>query len=171
MYKYGSGIFTASGTVIAENSTIAYNTTEGIYNHAGTLQAVNSIIYYNSGNSIAGNGYVDYCDVEGGWPSGEGNIDVNPRFESVLSLKIRETSPCVDAGDSYVFYNDLCFAPSWGTVLNDMGAHGGPGACGWCLYGRCDIVRPVTGDFDGDGDIDATDLLIFSANYGSVTTY
>jgi len=43
---------------------------------------------------------------------------------------------CINRGDPDPKYNDVCFLPSLGNVRNDMGAHGGPGACGWEYYSR-----------------------------------
>ena len=172
IHEYGGGIFSASGTVILENSTIAYNTKEGIYNGDGIIQVVNSIIYANSGTSISGNALVTYSNIQGEY-AGEGNIDADPLFESLFSLKIRcDYSSCVDTGSPQPWYNEVCFLPpSCGTERNDMGAHGGPGACGWCAYGQCTPHTPVIGDLDGDGDVDASDLVIFSVNYGIDTIF
>ncbi len=165
---YGGGIYTSSGTVSLENCTVAYNIKEGINNGNGIVTAKNSVFCDNSGSEITGTAWIDYSLVKGGWSTGEGNIDDNPRFESILNLRIRPDSCCVDAGDSYKM-EDLCISPcgpSFGTELNDIGAHGGPGACGWCAYGEGCCSDRLLGDLDGDGDIDAVDLAIFSGNYG-----
>ncbi|MHA2100651.1 MAG: choice-of-anchor D domain-containing protein, partial [Candidatus Kariarchaeaceae archaeon] len=61
-------------------------------------------------------------------------------------------SQCIDAGDPDSSYNDVCFPPSLGTERNDMGAHGGPGGCGW-LSGLS--VTPMAIDF-GNVTIDST---------------
>jgi len=70
-----------------------------------------------------------YSDVRGGWP-GEGNIDAYPLFMSEEDFHLSPLSPCIDAGNPDPVYNDKCFPPSMGAQLNDMGAYGGPGACG-----------------------------------------
>ena len=92
---------------------------------------------------------VSYSDVQGGeaavyvdestlnWL--DGNIDEDPLFVGVDDFHLAEWSPCIDAGHPYASYNDACYPPSMGAERNDMGAYGGPGACGWC------------GDHDGDG--------------------
>ncbi|MEZ4654201.1 MAG: hypothetical protein R3E12_11595 [Candidatus Eisenbacteria bacterium] len=73
--------------------------------------------------------HVRYCDVEGGW-AGTGVINQVPQFADA-SYHLAPQSPCVDAGNPAVPFNDVCFPPSQGGVRNDMGAYGGPGACDW----------------------------------------
>ncbi len=65
--------------------------------------------------------------------TGIGNIELEPQYlgESFL---LDPASPCVDAGNPLVLFNDLedpanpgnALFPSRGTLLNDMGAYGGP---------------------------------------------
>ena len=90
-------------------------------------------IYVNSGTPE-----VTYSDVEGGW-TGEGNLDEDPLFAGGGHYNLTAESPCIDAGDPDPIRDDTCFPPSLGAAQSDMGAYGGPGACGWC------------GDYDGDG--------------------
>lgn len=93
-----------------------------------------------------------YCDIEGGtdsigtWYGGstyfnytgtyEDNIDADPIFteqDEYLYL-LDYDSPCIDAGDPDIVYNDiedpdnpgLALFPSKGTTRNDMGVYGGP---------------------------------------------
>jgi hypothetical protein len=83
-----------------------------------------------------------YCDVEGGW-TGMGNINLNPELmDTVLTTGdtlfaiLSIGSPCIDTGNPDTMFNDpedpnnLGYAlwPSMGTISNDMGAYGGPGA-------------------------------------------
>jgi hypothetical protein len=91
----------------------------------------NSIIYWNAAQQIAGSANVTYSDVQGGY-AGTGNINCNPLLHPAR-LWITFPSCCIDAGNSDPAYNDTCFCGefSLGTVRNDMGAHGGPGACQW----------------------------------------
>lgn len=46
---------------------------------------------------------------------------------------IVDGSWCIDAGNAAPAYNDTCFYGdfSLGSARNDIGAHGGPGACDW----------------------------------------
>ncbi len=128
----GAGLFfSGSDTAHVINSTIAYNTNQGVRQYAGTIQMRNSIVFFNTPIQIAGTSVkASYCDVQDGY-AGVGNINVNPVFDSTSNLQIIPRSNCIDAGDPDPSYNDSCIPPSLGTVRNDIGAHGGPGACAW----------------------------------------
>jgi hypothetical protein len=121
------------------NGAIAYNTNDGLRCENDSASVHNIISYFNSGAQIVGNVTVNYCDVQGGWSSGVGNINYGPVFASDSCLVIQPGSPCIDAGDPDPAYNDVCFPPSLGGVRNDMGAHGGPGGCGWPSDGGCGL--------------------------------
>lgn len=126
----GGGVYVNTGIAYFENATIVWNSNHGIRNNNGTVNAINSIIYFNTNNGVQLDGTigVTYSDVQGTYP-GIGNINFNPVFISQTNLQIVPGSPCIDTGDTSFVYNDLCFPPALGTARNDMGAHGGPGAC------------------------------------------
>lgn len=77
---------------------------------------------------------VEYCDVMGGY-TGMGNIDMDPAFNDTAYIP-QLLSPCVDAGDSTIIYNDPenpqssgnALYPARNTLRNDIGAYGGPGS-------------------------------------------
>ena len=94
------------------------------------------------GYVVEGTPSVSYSDVQGGWP-GTANIHEDPLFIGGGDFHLHDESPCIDAGKTNPSYDDLCFPPSKGGDRNDMGAYGGPDACGWCE------------DSDGDGQISA----------------
>src|SRR5207253_1714590 len=81
---------------------------------------------------------VFYSDVQNG-NTDNGNIFNDPSINfSCPYLRITFNSPCKDKGDPDPVYNDVCIDDvnsctnlSRGTIRNDMGAHGGPGACCW----------------------------------------
>lgn len=128
------------------------------YNLGGVASIRNSILYNNNpsgtcpgavsyGAQIGGAGTttVSYSDVEGGY-AGPGNINVNPVLTnpgapncdatappscgSINTALVNFTgAPCIDTGDPGAADRDVCFPPSYGTTLNDMGATGGPAAC------------------------------------------
>jgi len=127
----GRGIATITNCIFWGNNTdqIALDTVYGV---GGTLT-------------------VNYCDVQDGENSvnvidpllstlnwGIGNKDENPLFVGTgdYPYTLLSGSPCIDAGDPNPIYNDpedpnnpgYALWPAMGTVRNDMGAYGGPGA-------------------------------------------
>jgi len=138
----GLALYVAGGAVTVENSTIARNASAaGVHIAGGKSDIKNSIIYFNNSNGaqVGGTANITYSDVQGG-VAGEGNINFNPAFEGTGcepdDFKLLPGSPAIDAGNPDSQYNDTCFPPSTGNdaqhqALNDMGAFGGPGACGW----------------------------------------
>jgi hypothetical protein len=147
--SYGSGLYinssVSSPSVV--NCTFAYNNIEGLNSSAPGTVVMNSILYFNAGGGtqLVGTTNVTYCDVQGGF-AGQGNINFAPIFCGSSFLRIVPGSKCVDAGNPLSAYNDACFSQvncsdplalsSLGTVRNDIGAHGGPGACCW-VCGSC----------------------------------
>ena len=141
----GGGIYCGGdSTPTISNCTISDNSAEqggGLAwsNGSSVSTITNSIFWANSAPYSAqiyyyvASVYVTYSDIEGGW-SGEGNIDQNPLFTAPDDFHLTTTSPCIDAGNPDPTHDDACFPPSLGTQRNDMGAYGGPLACGWlCL--------------------------------------
>ena len=117
------------------------------------------IYFYGSGdpNSIT----ISYSDIQGGeagivtnnngtvnWL--EGNIDEDPLFVGTgdYPFSLLEDSPCIDAGNPDPIYYDpedpgnpgYALYPAMGTIINDMGAYGGPNAIGWPPVGLEDNV-------------------------------
>jgi hypothetical protein len=144
------GIVTANPFDIVAKNNIFINCTNAITRlNSSTL---NLTIQYNCffGNTA---NFVNY-------PAGFGNIlwtnangdpaDINFNFfespelvdpPSLVQGELKPTSPCIDAGDPAVEYNDLIFPPSQGAPRNDVGATGGPYARGQLEP----IVLSVTG--------------------------
>ena len=146
------GIHDGDNYAQINNCTIV-NNQYGVYR--GTIE--NSIIYFNS-DYQSYDSSVSYSNVQGG-AEGEGNIDQNPSFQDFITLELHESSPCIDSGSPSPASYDLCFPPSQGTALNDMGAFGGPGACGW---------------LDTDSDIETAIILTYpsiEANPGDTLSY
>jgi hypothetical protein len=82
------------------------------------------------------------------------NIFTNPAFAETVNFSLSSISPCIDAGDATEIYNDKNFPPSLGTVINDMGAYGGPNAI-------------ALGDSDADGIPDTWEIKYF----GNISAY
>ena len=119
---------TLINTVIADNQTI------GISSEKAALTVINSIVFNNHEQIFVDEKIPDvsYSAVEGAtvYP-GNGNINSDPDFETGNMYRLSRQSPCINAGDPDVNYNDKYFPPSLGTSRNDMGAYGGPEAYGW----------------------------------------
>lgn len=143
---YGGGGFYFIGNdtepIIVENNTIAENhseTTGGAMRMmSSTITAQNNIIWNNtqiSGGPIYhwGASTITFSNVEGGF-TGEGNIDLDPQFIDEELFILGESSPCIDAGNPDLIYNDpedpnnpgQALYPSQGSIVNDMGGYGGP---------------------------------------------
>ena len=153
----GGGIFFNTSSTTITNCTISGNSAQeyggGIcYDQFSSSTTITNCILWGDsafvGAEIWAGGYfpsiitIRHSDVQGGeaglyidpscilnWL--EGNIDSEPIFVGGGDYHLTAGSPCVDAGTPDTIYNDKCFPPSMGTRVNDMGAYGGPGACGW----------------------------------------
>lgn len=147
--SYGGAGFWAIGNgsdpVIIENNTIVYNECVGngrggaFYLWSTELTARNNIIWGNTQNSggpvytrDGAVAHISYTNIEGNYP-GDGNIDVSPEFENPFFI-LNSESPCIDAGNPDLIYNDIedplstgfALWPSGGSLINDMGVFGGP---------------------------------------------
>ena len=94
----------------------------------------NSIIHGNSPDQVfvdyAATVDVDYCNIEGGWPSGTGNINLSPDFTDPGSgdYTLNPTSPCINAGNPDITglslpLFDLAGDPRISLDTIDMGAY------------------------------------------------
>ncbi len=126
---------------LLENNTIVNNTSfnvgGGVRIWTSTVVLTNNIIRGNhasQGLQIHGSGTITYCNVEGG-KAGEGNIDNPPRFDNVL-FTLPDGAASIDGGNPHASFNDTedpstagsPLFPSKGTLRNDIGVYGGPGA-------------------------------------------
>jgi len=100
----------------------------------------NSILWNDLPNEISGSAFITYSDIQGGW-TGIGNIDEDPLFMGAggYPFSLLEDSPCIDDGNpDQIFYDPedptnpgFGLYPAMGTIINDMGAYGGPNANCW----------------------------------------
>ena len=104
------------------------------------------------------------------------NIFEDPEFEKA-SFMLSASSPCVDSGCGTVNcaaenFQDVCFPPSRGGILNDIGAYGGPWACHWQPSSPSPVGR-VPGDCNEDGRLELSDAVcIFGVLFlGSPPTF
>jgi len=148
-YSSGGGVY-LQGQSRLINNTIIKNKAKnsnggGLYSQSYYPPPItNSIIYLNDPDQINTSylSSVSYSDIQGGY-RGEGNIDADPLFVDIENnnFHLQLTSPCIDAGNPDSTYNDpedpnnpdYAMYPSMGTIRNDMGAYGGPGAAGFPL--------------------------------------
>jgi hypothetical protein len=144
----GSGLFISTGTGSVVNCTIAYNNSPGLSSGPTGVEVINSIVFFNAsgGTQITGTTNVSYSDVQNGF-AGTGNKNFNPVFRSTTNLIILPGSQCIDMGNPAPVYNDACFPPSLGSVRNDVGAHGGPGACCWEEKCAAPVIRSQPQNF------------------------
>jgi hypothetical protein len=59
------------------------------------------------------------------------NVFLDPQVIDPSRFFVSDRSPCIDAGDPAI--SDECFTFSMRTSASDIGAYGGPSACGWLL--------------------------------------
>jgi len=57
---------------------------------------------------------------------------------------LSDLSPCIDAGDPAIA--DVCFQFSHGSAISDIGAYGGPDACGWLTHGFAPVITAALTD-------------------------
>ncbi len=176
----GSGVWiyaNGANPKVIENNTIMENSSStyggGVYTGITTSIFRNNIVWANTapdGPQISIQGgtlTVTYSDVEGGW-GGTGNIDADPAIGDTTH-RLGAGSPCIDAGNPAVEFNDpedtlapgTALFPSMGGLRNDMGAFGGP--LRGLVYLRIHRNAPVEpsgftaySDYSTPGSIDLT---------------
>jgi hypothetical protein len=101
----GGGIYCFESSPITTNNTIfgnhAVERAGGIGGIQGYYPAVmNSIIWGNTPDQVNGIIQVSYCNVEGGFPVGPGNLNANPRFvdSATHDFHLQYHSPCRNTG-------------------------------------------------------------------------
>jgi hypothetical protein len=172
-HAYGSACYVAwMGSVSMDNCTIANNSASlesgaAIQStntrYGDSLFITNSIIWGNEGASqISGSAIVNYCDVQGGWTGGVGNINKEPLFQRMPesgcegvdcylgNLRLRRASPanadsrnspCIDAGNPASL--GALDGDGDGVAVIDMGAY---------------EMDPASTDCDGNGQEDAAEI-------------
>jgi hypothetical protein len=150
--SYGGAAFWTIGNgewpILIENNTVVNNEAlppgkaGAMYLWSSDVVARNNIFRGNTqpeGGPIflTGGATLDltYSNIEGGY-DGEGNIDADPLFADT-SFLLSSGSPCIDAGNPDVLYNDRedpgfpgsALWPSFGGLTNDMGVYGGSNCC------------------------------------------
>lgn len=147
----GGGIGILGSSITFINNVISENTCEGgvaggLHVWTSQVMGCNCIIWNNEPDEILA-GYnstfdISYSDIRDTvWWPGIGNMSEDPLFVAgpLSDYQLSPTSPCIDAGNPELQYNDpedpanpgFALWPALGTIRNDMGAYGGSGASGW----------------------------------------
>ena len=177
---YGGGIFLMDSTPLIANSIIAYNGS-GIYRQ-GTMGS--PVFLYNCVSSNTEYNFSGLPD-----PTGQaGNISVPPLFLHLPGadlnfgdLRLRPTSPCIDAADNTAVPPDLLDLDGDGDTTEPLPID----LAGYARFIDDSYVidtgipgeppRPVVdmgayetcvGDLDGDGIVDLADLAQLLGHYG-----
>ena len=100
---YGGGIWVGYSTVLINSCTIVGNTATNGSNlsfssFGSGSHIISTIIWFGSIYTMGEN--YNYCDIQGGWPSGTGNINADPLFcnSIVGDYHIAANSPCLGTG-------------------------------------------------------------------------
>jgi parallel beta-helix repeat protein len=171
----GAGICLARTDATIVNCTIVNNTAAhgagGMYCTDGAASVANCILRGNSPSQMSGGGMaVTYCNVQGGC-AGEGNIDADPRFVDPdnHNFRIGPPSPCIDAGDSTAPPPDVLTDLDGNPRFVDDPETEDTGIGHPCVdMGAYEYQGPeCPADFDGDGDVDTSDLLHLLGAWGT----
>lgn len=115
-----------------------------------------------------------FCCIQDYNRGGEGNIASEPMFvnPSSFDFRLKDASPCIDAGTTDALSLDVCLPPGKGGDRNDIGAFGGAYNCGWGKFikietlanhilGKRSIPDEEIAEFDQNGDlkIDIADMI------------
>ncbi len=126
----GGAVFGQDGDARLDNCTITGNTASAgsaIHTWPGDMPVLSNCVLWgnpsDSGEQIEGPADIVSTCIEGGWPSGAGNVDADPLFvrtpdpgadstwgtedDDYGDLRIWTGSPCIDAGDNMSVTDDL----------------------------------------------------------------
>ena len=120
----GGAIYVSTlGFLDMKQCTVNNNSLHGITGNI--ISITNSIIWGNDGMEISPGKDVNYCDVDGGYATGVGNLNVNPMFEDPAALNFRLAigSPCIDTGAVINVNTDCIGNPRPMGLGFDLGAY------------------------------------------------
>ena len=143
-----------------------------IYTNTGGPRVKNCIFWDNTPDEILSEftsstwPYVKYSDIKGGYSgTGSNNIDNDPEFVNPsIDLHLQPGSPCIDTGTNTGAPSDDIDGVSRpqdgdgdATAICDMGAY------------EFTAFPAYKGDFDGDGDVDGSDLADFAEGTATIS--
>jgi parallel beta-helix repeat protein len=177
----GGGVYNRSSSHTVTNCTFSKNSGSyggGIYNESNSSVTVtNSILWgdntiveiYNSDTSSCS---ATYSDIQWVTYPGTGNIKADPMFvdEAGGDLHLQPGSPCIDAGDNSAPALPATDIDGDDRKIDDPTvADTGNGTPPIVDVGA-DEYGPSTPacecDFDDDGDVDDSDLVVFATDFG-----
>lgn len=160
------------------NNTICNNGGNGVYLRLLHSDAIGNVynniindneLYDIDNSNTTSNHYSaynnNYHDLNGAWETQLNNIDVNPKFVSPATgnYHLQSNSPCIDTGD-----NSAPSLPAQDFEGDTRKYDGDENGSHVADIGADEFVGPFPtcdGDFEPDGDVDGTDLDMFSDAY------
>lgn len=133
-------------SLLVLNNIISQNGQTGIYfNKAGDKRILYNNVYSNlenfGGTDVENLGLLTQINTNGDSCDNFFNINLDPLFQNPNSgnFHLEANSSCIDAGHPQNQYYDpedpknpgYALLPALGTIINDMGAYGGPYAASW----------------------------------------
>lgn len=180
----GGGVDVAVDNLTLTNCTFSGNSGCGMFKAVNSTATVTNCIFWGD---TPGEIYFDgnmpvitYSNVQGGW-AGVGNIDEDPcfadadgndyhlksqagRYDGNIQTWIIDdaTSPCIDAGDPMSPVGAEAF-PNGGVV--NIGRYGGTIEASKSYFGKPPCETIVTGDINGDCEVDFLDFRIMALHW------
>ena len=120
----GDGIRIAQDSFLRMlHCTVVDNEEEGVTTTSSSISMTNCIVYGHSLTEVSSGENVQYCNIEGGYSNGVGNIDTNPDF-LFNSYELSENSSCISTGINIsVEYDCINSARPASPTQPDLGAY------------------------------------------------
>ena len=169
--EYGIMLSGSTDHIMIMNNIISHNGDYGIYFEKSGIKNIEYNNLYRNGNRTKSFGGIDVAEL-GTITKENANGNDCDNFFNIISnpylmdsqnsdYRLQTRSPCIDAGNPDIKYNDAedpnnpgsALMPAMGSVNNDIGAYGGPHIVNY------NIVSVWPGDNNNNGFVDASDIL------------